>query len=650
MPRLKLIFLLAILCLRTALPQGFAAEGYCKDPAHFRSLGEAHTAASDDSIDVKFYSLNLNVSAAPVYLNGYTGITFISKVNGLTRAIIDISNSMTVDSVTEDDNPVVYTHTNGQIRITLANPAALNESRTIKVYYRGLPTPTGFGSFGYSSGSTPFIWTLSQPFGAKDWWACKNSPDDKADSAEINITVFPGLKAVSNGTLLGIDINGDGTETHRWKTRYPISSYLIAVTISDFNLYTQYYKYSPADSMRVDHYLPLSVLNANKINIDKTTEMLSMFSRLFGEYPFLNEKYGHVLFGRGGGMEHQTISSMGGFDEYLIAHEMAHQWFGDKITCRDWSNIWLNEGFATYSEALYFEQTGGIGSYRYVMDRFIDIAKTAIGPVFVQSNLSDPFYIFNYSRTYAKGAVVLHMLRGIMGDSLFFKCVRNYAADPVYAYSTVTTDEFRAVMERESGLELGYFFDQWIYGEGFPSFKVDWAKEKTEGGRWRVSLMVMQSPGKIFKMPVKVKITTETGDTTFTVTCDSQTQMFVFNVAGEPRDYSFDPDNFVMKEIESETKPGSETETKPFILRQNYPNPFTESTTLRLVVNSGGNFEIKIYNSLGEECGSLYSGYLPSGIYPFTFTGERFNLSAGVYFIRAESGRESEWVKVVWVK
>lgn len=644
------IFFIAIILVRVALPQGFAAEGYCKDPSHLHMHIETHSALSYDSIDIKHYSINLNVAVSPVYITGYTGITFTSKTAGLTRSIIDLSNSMTVDSVTEGGVPVLFTHTNGQIRVSLGSPAALNETRTIKVYYRGLPTPTGFGSFGYSTGSTPFIWTLSQPYGAKDWWPCKNSPDDKADSAEINITVPPGLTAVSNGLLMGRDDNGDGTHTFRWKTSYPIASYLIAVTISEFSLYIQYYKYSPSDSMRVDHYLPPAVLSANKINIDKTTDMLTLYSRLFGQYPFIREKYGHVLFGRGGGMEHQTISSMGGFDEYLIAHELAHQWFGDKITCRDWNNIWLNEGFASYCEALYFENTGGKGSYRYIMDRFIDIAKTATGTVYVQSNLSDPFYIFNYARTYAKGAVILHMLRGMMGDSLFFRSVRGYINDPVYSYSTITTDEFRAVMERESGFNLDYFFDQWVYKEGYPSFKVDWAKEKSEGGLWRVSLMVMQPAGNIFKMPVNVKIVTETGDTTFTVMCDAQAQMFTFLIKGEPKDFLFDPDNFVMKEIESETKPGIDNEFKPFILRQNYPNPFTTSTTLRLVVNQSGNYVLKIYNSLGKECGELYSGYLQSGIYPFAISGESFKLSSGVYFVRAESGKVSEWVKMVWVK
>jgi len=239
---------------------------------------------------------------------------------------------MYADSVYEGTNKISFTHASGQITAELTTAMSLGERRGIRIYYRGLPTPTGFGSFGYATSGAPFIWTLSEPYGAKDWWPCKNSPDDKADSADINITTTAGLKAVSNGKLTGITPNNNGTETHHWKTRYPISSYLVAVTISDFALYTNYYKYSAADSMNVDHYLPAAIINQYKIQLDKTPDMLSVFSAKYGEYPFIKEKYGHVLFGKGGGMEHQTISSIGGFLDYLLAHELSHQWFGDKIT------------------------------------------------------------------------------------------------------------------------------------------------------------------------------------------------------------------------------------------------------------------------------------------------------------------------------
>ena len=647
---MKHLFALMIILSSYLSGQSFMSEGICKDPAGLRNISQQSFAASDDSIDIKYYCLNLTFETAPVYVRGNVEIHLTSKVAGLSRAKIDLSSAMTVDSIYEGNIKAGYDHSLGQIKINLLTPMQLNEERSLIIYYRGLPVPTGFGSFGYGAGPTPFIWTLSQPNGAKDWWPCKNSPDDKADSAEINITVPAGLKAVSNGKLITIADNGNGTKTHKWQTNYPISSYLIAVTISDFSLYTQYYKYSGIDSMRVDHYLPQDVIDAYKSQIDKTTSMLSLFSSKYGEYPFIKEKYGHVLFGKGGGMEHQTITSIGGFADYLIAHELSHQWFGDKITCRDWSNIWLNEGFATYSEALYFEGTGGKASYRYFVDQKMNIAKSAVGPVYVSTNLADPYYIFDYARTYAKGGVVLHMLRGILGDSLFFKAVKAYANDPVYSYSTITTDEFRNIMERETGQTLGYFIDEWIYGEGYPAYKIDWSKTKLDNGLWKVSLSLMQGGNRIFTMPVKIKITTESGDTVFNVINDQSAQVFNFILKGEPFDYQFDPDNFIMKDIESVSFPGRYDEQKSFVLRQNFPNPFTESTSILLVVNRGGVYEVLVYNAAGERCGVLHSGYLGAGIYLYEFKPGSAGLPGGVYFIIAQRDGEKGVSKAIYLR
>ena len=235
---------------------------------------------------------------------------------------------------------------------------------TTVVYYHGTPGSSGFGSFAFSSqGGNPAIWTLSEPYGAKDWWPAKDTPADKADSADFWITVSTSLKAVSNGKLMSIVDNGNGTHTYKWKNSYPIAQYLLSMAITNYAEYTNYYHYSPSDSMPINHFLYPENLNSNISQLNKTPGMIEIYSQQFGQYPFINEKYGHAQFGWGGGMEHQTVSSMGGFSDGLIAHELAHMWYGDNITCKDWHHIWLNEGFATYGEGVIYENWYGKACY-----------------------------------------------------------------------------------------------------------------------------------------------------------------------------------------------------------------------------------------------------------------------------------------------
>ncbi|NJR31235.1 M1 family metallopeptidase [bacterium] len=203
-------------------------------------------------------------------------------------------------------------------------------------------------------------------------------------------------------------------------------------------------------------FYPESLTNTTKIALDKTAFMLDLFSQKFGLYPFIKEKYGHAQFGWGGGMEHQTCSSMGSFGETLMAHELAHQWFGDKITCKSWEHIWLNEGFASYGECLYTEAVSGKSGYDSYINSFMTSAKTASRTIYVQ-NINNINEIFNSARTYRKGAVVIHMLRGIVGDDKFFKILQNYMTSK-NAYGSATIEDFQTVAEQVHGQKFGLLF------------------------------------------------------------------------------------------------------------------------------------------------------------------------------------------------
>ena len=309
------------------------------------------------------------------------------------------------------------------------------------------------------------IWTLSEPYGASDWFPCKDTPADKADSSDVWITVDKNLYGVSNGILIGIVKNPDNTSTYKWTNKYPIAQYLISLAISDYTIYKNYFKYSEKDSMPVINYIFPENLASYKANLDKVPNMLRVTSDYFGLYPFIKEKYGNAEMGwkGGGGMEHQTVSSMSNFSETVLVHELVHQWFGDKITCRDWQDIWLNEGFATYGEMLYAQKVYGDSAYNDFVTLEMARAKNAKGSIYVQ-DISSISEIFNGNRSYSKGGIVLHMLRGVVGDSIFFKILKTYSNDPLVAYGTAVTADFQRDAEAVYGEDLEYFFNEWIYG------------------------------------------------------------------------------------------------------------------------------------------------------------------------------------------
>ncbi|HMS63763.1 MAG TPA: M1 family metallopeptidase, partial [Ignavibacteria bacterium] len=430
---------------------------------------------SDTNINVTHYKLFLKVTYQPDYLRGEVTIKCKSLVNNLTEIFYDLADNMTVDSVHSGNIRLNFSHSDNKVLISLNNSFNTDQEILITVFYRGIPIPTGFGSFVFGShgNNEPAIWTLSEPFGSSDWFPCKNVPFDKADSSDVWIQCSDDLSAVSNGVLKEIVNNNDGTLTFKWHNSYPIVNYVISLAISNYAQYNSYFKYSANDSMPVLNYIYPENLNELKSQLDKTNYMLELFSQKFGLYPFINEKYGHAEFGRNAGMENQTISSMGVFNDNIMAHELAHQWFGDKITCIDWQNIWLNEGFATYGEAVYNEAAFGAEAYKEFIKFKMSDSKNAVGSIYVQ-DVNNINQIFSGNRSYAKGCIVLHMLRGVVGDSAFFSILKSYATNPEISYKNAVTEDFKIIAESIYGNSLNYFFDEWIYGENYPKYSTGW--------------------------------------------------------------------------------------------------------------------------------------------------------------------------------
>ncbi|MCU7497002.1 MAG: T9SS type A sorting domain-containing protein [Ignavibacteria bacterium] len=615
----------------------------------------------DSTIDVTYYKLDLNLTYDPRYLKGAVTVGFRSTTAALNSFFLDLQQAMTVDSVTlNGGQKLSFTHSDAKLQITLPKAYGQSESASVIVYYQGLPGATGFGSFIFSTHGTnndPIIWSLSEPYGASDWFPCKDTPGDKADSSDVWVRAPQFFTVASNGTLVSEINNQDGTKTTKWKNHYPIAQYLISIAMTNYYLYTNYFRYSKTDSMIVTHYIfPEANTPQNIELLNKTVDMLRIFSDKYELYPFIKEKYGHAQFGWGGGMEHQTITSLVSFAEVLVAHELSHQWFGDKVTCRDWNDIWLNEGFATYSEGVYYENSAGKDAYDSFINDIMFRSKYAQGAIYL-TDISSVNNIFNSDRTYSKGGTVLHMLRGIVGDSVFFRILRTYLDDPKYSYGTAVTADFQSVAEKVYGKSLDYFFKEWIYGAGYPSYVFNWASPQETNNVLQLEVKQDLSSGmSVFKMPIQLKIKTTVGDTLVTVFNDQADQTFSITLNGQPQGVIFDPDNWILKEVTGPTAVQQEAgQPNRYGLEQNYPNPFNPSTKIKFHVGASilgalQRVSLKVFDLLGREVAMVMNEEKPSGNYEVEFLPANYNLPSGTYFYRLNAGNYMETKKMMYLK
>ena len=610
----------------------------------------------DSKFDVTFYKLDLIITHSPQYLVGAVTINAKADTQNVTSIFLDLASALTVDSVILNGNSTIFDHTGDTLNINLDGIYNQNDPFSLIVYYQGLPVASESGGLEFDShNGVPLITTQSEPYGAKDWWPCKDTPADKADSSEVWITVDNNLTPVSNGSLIEIIGNGNGTHTYKWKENYPIAQYLISIAITNYVEYTNYYRYSPTDSMPITNFIyPETFNNLIKERLDKVPGIIGFFSYYFGQYPFINEKFGQAQWngnGSASAMENQTIVfDLGIYLDGVNMHELTHQWFGDLITCKDWHHIWLNEGFASYLPFIWNEVKIGRPNYDAGMNAMMTLAKLAEGSIWVE-DITDINEIFNISRSYDKGGIVLHMLRGVVGDSTFFDIIKAYASDPELAYGVATNEDFQGVAETVSGMDLDYFFQEWIYGENFPKYTINWGKTNLTGEIFQVDININQSINtnpSFFTMPVRIKINTSLGDTVVTIFNNSQNQDFQFEIVGNPNSINFDYGNWILDDVLSII--GVEDEFSPvnFSLSQNYPNPFNPNTTIKYEISEMSFVTLKVFDLLGKEVATLINEEKPMGNYEIKFDGSK--LTSGIYFYQLQAGAFVETKKMILLK
>ncbi len=500
--------------------------------------------------DVKYHRLEWTVDPSVNYINGVVTTYFVPTKADFTELNFDFASNMQVDQVSYHGTDLTgFSLADNNLSIPLG--ATLNQGTldSISVHYQGSPQGSGFGSFEVNThDGVPVMWTLSEPFGAQSWWPCKQDLNDKIDSIDIHVRVPNGNLAGSNGLLLSSTDMADNTVVHHWRHRYPIPAYLISLAVTNYEQFEDYVELSSGDSVYVLTYIFPEDRDDYIENGQHIEDQLILFSDLFGDYPFKKEKYGHAQFGWGGGMEHQTMSSMGNLDYSLQAHELAHQWFGDKITCGSWEDIWLNEGFASYLTALTYEKLlAGSGNWEYWKSRRREqITSRTNGSVKVDDTTSVN-RIFSSRLTYYKGAFLLHMLRWKLGDEDFFNGIRNYINDERLEFSYAKTPDLIAHMEAESGMELDEFFADWYAGEGYPSYHFEWGSDKHGMAIIRVRQDQSDPSVAYFEMPLPIRLYLSDGtDTLIRIEHEFDNQEFVIPLQAQVDSFVFDPDVWLL--------------------------------------------------------------------------------------------------------
>ena len=368
-----------------------------------------------DSFDQKFADCYWKLNPDTSFISGIISLTFTTKYD-LYSLMLDCTRELVVDSASIDGQSLQFKQLNDwELRLYMSRVLKKDSTYTLRIAYHGSPSTSGFGSFETDKHQTSSVlWTLSEPFGARDWWPCKQNLNDKLDSVIIKTEVPIAYRSASNGILIFEDSTLT-TRTQIWKHRYPIATYLIAVSVSNYEVFSDTVHTSSGIIPILNYVYPQSLESAREGVVNCIASM-KLFDSLFIPYPFIHERYGHAQFNRGGGMEHQTMSFVGDFSHELLAHEVAHQWFGNLITCAGWSDIWLNEGFATYLTGLTYEHLFNAEYWDdWKESTRLRATRSENTQVWVEDSLSVPA-IFNPVTSYAKGAYVLHMLRGIMGD------------------------------------------------------------------------------------------------------------------------------------------------------------------------------------------------------------------------------------------
>jgi len=618
------------------------------------------------SYDVLKYNLFVDwydvLSQRSLRYYGIMQITFRPDLeNPLDSISLDIgSQFLTVDSAYSGGKSIHFNTGDGILTVNLDSAYRSNDTATVSLYYHvDNPGLSGYsqqrGFYFYYAGEQlangyvvpqTVAYTMSEPSDARYWMPCYDDPSDKALD-EITVRVPTAYTAASNGKLLSITDNHDGSRTFHWQENFPVATYLMCITASVFSVVQTTYISSPGDTIPVQYFVypedSAAAVSNFDTNIDSVVSMLKFYSSIYGSYPF--EKYAMAAIEpfQYGGMEHTTITTINRnheFERKYVAHELAHHWWGDNVTPGTWNDIWLNEGFAVYSEAMQLEHLD-TASFKDEMDYYkneyfleYDTVKYAI--------YAPPSGLIFGLAEYYKAAWVLHMLKHIVGDSTYLSILHSYLAD--FRFGNAVTSDLINVVDQAVDHDMIWFFDEWIYGEGYPIYSYSY---QISSNSITFYLMQNQSGAPIFKMPLELGFYSAGKETLLSFTDSLRLQTFRFPFLTTIDSIVLDPGDNVLKQTVAWTDSTLPKLSSPPTIAL-FPNPFNGSAQIQYSFGADSHVTIDVYDIIGRKIKSLDEGYQQAGAYIVDFNGE--GLASGVYLFRLHTDSGDKMAKVLLLK
>ncbi len=644
-----IIWLLLALNLNVYSQTHFCSSG--KQKTYFTNFGKSATLSQQELMnqyDVKYHHLDLQIERDTTYIKGNVRTVATVIASQLDTFGFELHSNFTIDSVEGINGNNLQVIRVQHVAFVLM-PASIMQNAQIdlRIYYHGTAPKSASAAIGngFSSGNSTrwgnrATWSLSQPYSAYEWWPCKQSLQDKIDSTLTYITTSNENKAGSQGKLIGTINLPNNKIRYEWKSQYPVDYYLISVTAAKYIEYNTY-ALVDGDSILIQDYIydnPQTLITFKPV-LDQTANMIEAFSKHLGKYPFSKEKYGHAMAPFSGGMEHQTMTSIGVIDFGIVAHELGHQWFGDHITCETWQDIWLNEGFASYTEYLALEWLSPSEAPAHMRDVHSIVMSSPNGSIWF-TDTTNVGRIFDGRLTYNKGSAFIHTLRyEINNDSVFFGFLKTYYNQ--FSFKTATTIEFKNLLEQYSGKDFTQVFNQWFYGEGYPKFVIKWYQQN--------DTLYMQAKENtstpitgLFVTPVDYRIIKNGPDPDMVIRLNqaSNLEYYKIPITGTVASIEVDPNNYILNEADVTqdiTVLGMQEQKLVYPKIEVFPNPVKQELTILGMDKE--QIQYVVYDVFGRKClagsgNTIQVSNLQSGMYLVTLIGKEGSIFATKNFIK----------------
>ena len=497
--------------------------------------------------DLKYQRLDLTINPGFYQVSGSVTSHFLPNQN-MSSIYFDLSDQLAVSQVSYQGTNLNFQQLpTKELKIDFASALSANVLDSLTIHYSGAPDASNDAYRTSTQSSIPISATLSEPYGAQDWFPTKQSMNDKIERMDFKITTPNQYSVAANGKFMSETAVAGGNKLTFWRTQYPMAAYLAAFAITNFTKINDVMGNPPFPF--VNYLYPSTVNNPTSMtNIEWTKQAMVLFENYFGPYPFRNEKYGHMEFNFNGTcMEHQTMSSMSSWGKAVIAHELAHQWFGDKVTCKTWNDIWLNEGFATFGEHLVNEKLLMTNAQflAYLLNQKDYITGSTGGSTYVaNANLGNNNALFSSRLSYAKGGYIVRMMKWVLGDAAFYQAIKDYHARPNLAYGYVSTDDLKNSLLLSTGKDFTEFFNDWVYGQGYPTYSIKWKQSAaTQNITFKASQIQSHPSVSYFEMPLPIRVNGTNGEVqliTLNNSVNDQTFTFPLTFTVSSIDFNYD--------------------------------------------------------------------------------------------------------------